>query len=88
MHVCMRVCLFTSVCVCVCAHVMAPLAMGKPMEANDINNNNKTFLGSGPKGLMYCRTNGGILKCPSFCPSPPLGHWGFKSALSGLILAL
>ena len=62
-------------------HVMAPLAMGKPMEANDNindnndnnnnNNNNNTFLGSGPKGPMYCRTHGGILKCPSFCPSPP-----------------
>ena len=52
--------------------------MGKPMEANDnindinnINNNNITFLGSGPKGPMYCRTHGGILKCPSFCLSPP-----------------
>ena len=29
------------------------------------------FLGSGPKGPMSCRTQGGISSRPSFCPSPP-----------------
>ena len=53
-----------------------------------------SFLGSGPKGPMSCRTQGGIWDVrssvrPSDRPSvPPLGHWSHKSAVSGLILAL
>ena len=44
---------------------------------------NNRFLGSGPKGPMSCRTEGGITRRPSFCPSiipsacpHPLGHRG------------
>ena len=39
----------------------------------------RSFLGSGPKGPMSCRTQGGISRRPSFRPSvrpPPLGHRG------------
>ena len=48
------------------------------------------FLGSGPKGPMSCRTQGGISRRPSFRPSvpPPVDYQGLKSALPGLQLAL
>ena len=42
------------------------------------------LFGQRPKELMSCRTRG-ISVLPSF---PPLGHWGLKSAVSGLMLAL
>ena len=31
--------------------------------------NSEWFLGSGPKGPMSCRTQGGVLRCPSVLPS-------------------
>ena len=49
------------------------------------------LLGSGPKGPMSCRTQGGISIRPSVCPSfrpPPVGHQGLKFALPALNLAL
>ena len=53
------------------------------------------FLGSGPKGPMSCRTQGGISIRPSVRPSvlpsvrpPPNDHQGPKPALSGLFFAL
>ena len=48
------------------------------------------FLGSGPKGLMSFRTQGGISRRPSvrpsfrpsvFLSSPPVGHQNLKFAL-------
>ena len=64
------------------------------------NKHFRSFLGSGPKGPMSCRTQGGISRCPSvrpsvlpsvlpsFRPSPPVDHEGLKLALPGLNLAL
>ena len=49
------------------------------------------FLGSGPKGPMSCRTQGGISIRPFVRPSfrpPPVGHQGLKFALPALNLAL
>ena len=59
------------------------------------------FLGSGPKGLMSCITQGGFLRCPSVRPSihpsvlPSVrpsprfvDHQGLKLALPGLNLVL
>ena len=49
------------------------------------------FLGSGPKGPMSCRTQGGILRRPSFRPSvrpPPIDHQCLRLALPDLNLAL
>ena len=49
-------------------------------------------MGSGPKGPMSCRTQGGISirpsVRPSVLPSPPVGHQGLKFALPALNLAL
>ena len=56
-----------------------------------------TLLGSGLKGPMSCRTQGEFRDVhpsvrpsigPSVLPSPPLGYWSLKSAVSGLIFTL
>ena len=45
--------------------------------------NKSSFLGSGTKGPMSCRTQGWISRCPSVRMSPPGLLSGSKSALSG-----